>query len=96
MNYLERYYSNYDEEGRLLSNHGQVEYLTTIKYIHEIIVNDTKKILEVGAGTGRYSIELAKEGLVKDASETTIDVSDLPAGMYFITVGNETRKFVVK
>lgn len=37
-----------------------------------------------------------KEGLVKNASETTIDVSDLPAGMYFIKVGNETRKFVVK
>ena len=24
MNYLENYYSNYDEEGRLLSRHGQV------------------------------------------------------------------------
>jgi hypothetical protein len=30
MNYLENYYSNYDEEGRLLSKHGQVEFLTTM------------------------------------------------------------------
>jgi len=72
MNYLEKYYANYDEEGRLLSNHGQVEFLTTMKYIHEII-GDTgkKKILEVGAGTGRYSIALAKEGHEVDALEYT-------------------------
>ena len=31
MNYLEEYYNNYDEEGRLLSRHGQVEYLTTMR-----------------------------------------------------------------
>lgn len=56
MNYLEKYYENYDEEGRLASNHGQVEYLTTMKYIHDMISDsDKKKILEVGAGTGRYS-----------------------------------------
>ncbi len=71
MNHLENYYSNYDEEGRLLSKHGQVEYRTTMKYIHEMIGNGTKKILEVGAGTGRYSIALAKEGYEVDALEYT-------------------------
>ena len=55
MNHLENYYSNYDEEGRLVSRHGQVEYLTTMKYIHECLGEGTnKRILEVGAGTGRY------------------------------------------
>ena len=59
MNYLENYYANYDEEGRLSSKHGQVEFLTTMKYIHEFIGGtEKKKILEVGAGTGRYSIAL--------------------------------------
>ena len=63
MSYLEDYYSNYDEEGRLLSQHGQVEYRTTMKYIREALAGDkTKRILEVGAGTGRYSVTLAKEG----------------------------------
>lgn len=72
MNYLEQYYSNYDEEGRLLSRHGQVEYLTTIKYIHEYLENDkSKRILEVGAGTGRYCITLANEGYQVDAVEFT-------------------------
>lgn len=64
MNYLEEYYSNYDEDGRLLSRHGQVEYLTTMKYIHEAVVTDEKKkILEVGAGTGRYSIAPCQRGI---------------------------------
>jgi hypothetical protein len=35
MNFLEDYYSGCDEEGRLLSRHGQVEYLTTMRYIKE-------------------------------------------------------------
>jgi hypothetical protein len=33
--YLTEYYNNYDEEGRLTSKHGQVEYLTTMKYINK-------------------------------------------------------------
>ncbi len=73
MNYLEDYYTNYDEDGRLSSKHGQVEYLTTMKYIHKLIsCSEKKKILEVGAGTGRYSIALAKEGHDVDALEYTI------------------------
>ena len=37
MDYLEQYYSNYDEEERLTVRHGQVEYLTTMKYIREAL-----------------------------------------------------------
>ena len=70
MNYLENYYSNYDEEGRLLSRHGQVEYLTTMRYIEECLKDITDpNILEIGAGTGRYSVVLAKQGLPVTAVE---------------------------
>lgn len=63
MSYLEDYYNQYDEEGRLLSRHGQVEYLTTMKYIRECLSGMTDPaILEIGAGTGRYSVTLAKQG----------------------------------
>ena len=63
MSYLEEYYNNYDEEGRLLSRHGQVEYLTTMRYIEECLEGiPDPSILEVGAGTGRYSVTLAKQG----------------------------------
>ena len=32
---LQAYYAGYDEEGRLLWRHGQVEYLTTMKLLHD-------------------------------------------------------------
>ncbi|MBQ3951248.1 MAG: methyltransferase domain-containing protein [Oscillospiraceae bacterium] len=70
MSYLEDYYNGYDEEGRLLSRHGQVEYLTTMKYIRERLAETPDpKIIEVGAGTGRYSVTLAKEGVNVTAVE---------------------------
>ena len=70
MNYLEEYYNAYDEEGRLLSRHGQVEYLTTMKYIEKCLKGlSNPGIIEVGAGTGRYSVTLAKRGLRVTAVE---------------------------
>ena len=35
--FLIEYYNGYDEEGRLLSQVGKVEYLTTMKYIHDYV-----------------------------------------------------------
>lgn len=32
LKYLTEYYSNYDEEGRLATKYGQVEFITTMKY----------------------------------------------------------------
>ena len=59
---LEKYYNKFNEEKRLNSRHGQIEYITSMKYIHEYIPGKESKILDVGAGTGRYSVELANEG----------------------------------
>lgn len=70
MSLLDEFYNTKDEEQRLLSQHGQVEYLTTMKYIHECISGfEAPEILEVGAGTGRYSVALAKEGYSVTAVE---------------------------
>jgi len=66
--YLNEYYNNYDEDGRLISRHGQVEYLTTLRYIQKYL-HLGMKILEVGAGTGRYSVALAKLGCPVEAVE---------------------------
>ena len=66
---INSFYDKTGEDSRLLrSRHGQLEYLTTMHYIHKF-VPDTARILEVGAGTGRYSITLAKEGHMVTAME---------------------------
>ena len=65
---LTEYYSNYDEEGRLLSRHGRVEFLTTMRYI-ERYLQPGMRILEIGAATGRYSHTLARQGYQVDAVE---------------------------
>ena len=58
---LESYYNKFNENKRLLSRHGQVEYFVTNKYIHDYLFKGAK-IADIGAGTGAYSIALAKEG----------------------------------
>ena len=66
---LNGFYTEIDEDGRLQrTRHGQLEYRTTMTYIHRY-ANIQSKVLEVGAGTGRYSIALAKEGMDVTAVE---------------------------
>ena len=65
---LTQFYENYDEEGRLLSRHGSVEFLTTMRYIDKYL-RPGMRILEVGAATGRYSHTLARRGFRVDAVE---------------------------
>lgn len=69
INIVSEFYNQIDEDARLnRSRHGQLEYITTMEYIHRH-VQAGAKILEVGAGTGRYSIALAKEGYEVTAVE---------------------------
>ena len=95
MTELEQYYNKFNEEKRLQSRHGQVEYHTTMHYIHRYLdrlqeeqkdwmkqeggaailhkeahqgmesdrhVEHALRIIDIGAGTGRYSVALAEEG----------------------------------
>ena len=65
---LNAYYGAYDEEGRLLTRYGQVEFLTTMRYIRRYLPEGAR-IIEIGAGTGRYSHALARMGYPVDAVE---------------------------
>ena len=84
---LTDFYTNYDEEGRLLSRHGQVEYLTTMRYIEKYL-RPGMRILEVGAATGRYSHALAQKGYQVDAVELVQHNIDRKKALKERRVGN--------
>lgn len=65
---LSTFYKNYDEDNRLTSRHGMVEFLTTIRYIEKYL-QPGMRVLEIGAGTGRYSHYFARNGYKVDAVE---------------------------
>ncbi|MBU0955469.1 MAG: class I SAM-dependent methyltransferase [Spirochaetes bacterium] len=54
-------YDIFNEEKRLASKSAQVEFLTTIRIISRYL-KPGSKILDLGAGTGAYSLYLAKAG----------------------------------
>lgn len=66
--YIIDFYNNYDEDSRLMLKHGTVEFLTTMRYIKKYIKHGDC-VLEIGAGTGRYSHTLARQGYQVDAVE---------------------------
>lgn len=68
MDYIENHYINYDEEARLGYRHGQVEFITSMRYI-ERYLQQGAYVLEIGAGTGRYSCAIADMGYQVEAVE---------------------------
>ena len=67
---IEKYYNKFHEEHRLTTRHGQVEFRTSMHYIEQAIdrcrnkfgMTEELKIADIGAGTGRYSVELCHRG----------------------------------
>ena len=75
---LEKYYGKFHEENRLGTRHGRVEFevsmskiLEFIEQIRENRENHQIRILDVGAGTGRYSVALSHKGFDVTAVELT-------------------------
>ena len=65
---LIKYYNKFNEDKRLKTKHGYIEYLTGMTYIKKYL-KPNDKILDIGAGTGAYSIPLSEEGYEIDAVE---------------------------
>jgi len=66
------HYEQYDEDERFTKDKAHsIEYLTTKNYIEKNLKKGDR-ILEVGAGTGAYSINYAKEGYKVDAIELSL------------------------
>ncbi len=58
---LIKYYNKFNEDKRLTTKHGLVEFYTSIKYIEKYI-KEKDKIIDIGAGTGKYSIYFSNKG----------------------------------
>lgn len=77
MDDLIRHYNKFNEDKRLTRRHGRVEYLTTMHYIHKYLdeikanakSNQDIRILDIGAGTGKYCVALSEEGYDVSAVE---------------------------
>jgi len=66
---INAFYGQINEDDRLLkSRQGQLEYRITMSYIHKFL-KDGDRVLEIGAGSGRYSVALAREGFRVSAIE---------------------------
>lgn len=68
MNALEQFYQTHNEYERFAPKSGQVEFLTTVRYVEKYLFPGAK-ILEIGAGSGRYSHYFAQSGYQVDAVE---------------------------
>lgn len=66
--YLKSFYEAKDEDVRLLTRRGNVEFQTTVRYIEKYLKKGMR-VLEIGAGTGRYSHYFARCGYTVDAVE---------------------------
>lgn len=66
--YLIDFYNQCDEDARLLTRYGAIEFITTMKYIEKYLQKGMK-IMEIGAATGRYSHTFARMGYEVDAVE---------------------------
>lgn len=59
---ISNHYKNYDEDNRLIKDHTHnIEFIISKEYIEKYL-KPNDKILEIGAGTGRYSLYYAEKG----------------------------------
>lgn len=65
---IEKHYNKHPEDKRLLRRHGIVEFETTMHHLHRFLQSG-QYILDIGAGTGRYTSALMAEGYQVKAVE---------------------------
>lgn len=65
---IEHHYNKHPEDLRLLRRHGIVEFSTTMHHLHRFL-KPGFTLLDIGAGTGRYTSALMAEGYCVKAVE---------------------------
>lgn len=70
MEQVKQIYENYGEYNRLIRH--RMEFYINLRYMREFLPGENLRILDLGGGPGRYSVELTKDG----HELTLIDLSD--------------------
>ncbi len=65
---IEKHYNKHPEDLRLQRRHGIVEFETTMYHLHRFL-HPGDRLLDIGAGTGRYTSALMAEGYEVKAVE---------------------------
>lgn len=80
-NRVKNYYSVFDEQHRLDEAEGRLEYEISLKLLLKYIP-ESSRVLDLGGGAGKYSIELAKRGYrvtLADLSEKLLSQAEADA-----------------
>ena len=89
------YYNKFNEDKRFNSRGGKIEFITSMKYIKKYLKEfDNPKILDIGAGTGAYSVPLAEEGYDITAIELVkhnLRYIELKSSKVKVNLGNATN-----
>ncbi len=65
---IEKHYNKHPEDLRLQRRHGMVEFQVTMHHLHRFL-KPGMRLLDIGAGTGRYTSALMAEGYAVQAVE---------------------------
>lgn len=68
LSYIEKHYNKHPEDLRLQRRHGRVEFQVTMHHLHRFLKMGMH-LLDIGAGTGRYTSALMAEGYQVKAVE---------------------------
>jgi ubiquinone/menaquinone biosynthesis C-methylase UbiE len=91
---LARYYNEFDEDSRLTTAFGQLEFARAMELLLRYLPPPPALVLDIGGGTGRYSEALGQRGYethLLDPIEKHVERAKLRAGVVNAAVGDARR-----
>lgn len=83
---IEKYYAEFDEWGRLDTPEGRLE-LPLVLGILDRLLPPASRVLDLGGGPGRYTVELSKRGFRMSLGDLSPDLIEIAKGKV-ATLGN--------